>query len=145
MIDPRAPPLDAMVHCGNSAHPSLYKTLALLKIESVTGPVWFAVEGLANYPIEPEYSSLLESVWYFYDEHSCPTNYVKVAMISHNGDHDPHGVFDLVDVVWMTTEYGKEVEINGVWHDEDGWIVAAFPQLSQVRPMSARDAEEASA
>lgn len=138
MIDPRAPPLDVMVHCGNPAHPNLYKTLVLLKIESVTGPVWFVVEGVANYPIDPEYSSLLDSQRYFYDEHSCPTNYVQAAMISHDGDHDPHGVFDLVDIVWMTTEFlgGKKIPIEGNGYGDDEWIVAAFPQLAEARPMS---------
>jgi len=115
------PPFESMVHCGSDKHPSLYKTLVLLKIESVEGPIWFVVEGLASYPLATEYDSLVESQRYFYDEHSCPTNYVPVALISHNGDHDPHGVFDLVDAVWMTTDYDA---------NDDNWIVAAFPQLS---------------
>jgi hypothetical protein len=37
---------------------------------------------------------------YFYDEHTCPTNYLsQVEMISFEGSNDPHGVFEFVSVV----------------------------------------------
>ena len=37
---------------------------------------------------------------YFYDEHTCPTNWTKdIVEIIFRGDHDPHGVFEFVSVV----------------------------------------------
>jgi hypothetical protein len=40
-----------------------------------------------------------ENSRYFYDEHTCPTNWVhEIEQIEFNGDTDPHGVFEFVSV-----------------------------------------------
>lgn len=37
---------------------------------------------------------------YFYNEHTCPTNWTnEIEQIEFEGDTDPHGVFEFVDVV----------------------------------------------
>lgn len=37
---------------------------------------------------------------YFYDEHTCPTNWTReIVEIIFQGDHDPHGIFEFVSVV----------------------------------------------
>lgn len=36
---------------------------------------------------------------YFYEEHTCPTNWVsEIEEIVFEGDHDPHGLFELVSI-----------------------------------------------
>jgi hypothetical protein len=49
---------------------------------------------------------------YFYEEHSCPTNYIKCEIIAVDDDRDPQGLFKFV----ATTDMPKEYDIN----DDDG-------------------------
>ncbi len=40
-----------------------------------------------------------ENSRYFYDEHTCPTNWTRdIVQIEFKGDRDPHGVFEFVSV-----------------------------------------------
>lgn len=40
-----------------------------------------------------------EGARYFYDEHTCPTNWLRdIKQIEFKGDTDPHGVFEFVSV-----------------------------------------------
>lgn len=122
-----------MVHreIDHSIHRSMYETLVLLKIETATAPVYFVIEGLGkveNWDHPQIINDLQEKAAYFYEEHTCPTNFIRIPMIFHNGDQDPHGVFDFVEAVWMTPEYLEAME-NG-W--EDDYLAAVFPQLTAV-------------
>jgi hypothetical protein len=38
---------------------------------------------------------------YFYEEHTCPTNYLGVEMVVdlNDGDTDPHGIFEFVGAI----------------------------------------------
>jgi hypothetical protein len=94
-----------------------FKTLVLLAVDTTDGPLYFVIEGQAVYEGKdtPDDS-------YYYEEHSCPTNYVRVAMISLNGDHDPHGVFRYVRSVWMPKEYDED--------DGGNLILSVFPELA---------------
>lgn len=123
-IDPRNPALEDVVSSGSDHpfHAALRKTLVLLKIESVRGPVYFVVEGLHTWPLE-DGVTLGAANEYFYEEHTCPTNFIPIPMVSFGGDPDPHGVFEVVDAVWMTTEYDA-------LEDEDEYLIEAFPQMS---------------
>jgi hypothetical protein len=42
---------------------------------------------------------------FFYEEHSCPTNYIGVEVISVDGDSDPHGLFKYVATADMPKDY----------------------------------------
>lgn len=120
--DPRNPDPRYMVSHGgtNPVHGDMRKTLVLLKIDGRDGPIYFVVEGLSTWPTTlPE---LLEQARYFYEEHTCPTNFIRVPMISEAGDHDPHGVFEFVDAVWMMDEYNED--------GADEYLVEVFPQLA---------------
>jgi predicted RNA-binding Zn-ribbon protein involved in translation (DUF1610 family) len=37
-----------------------------------------------------------DSKRYYYEEHSCPINYLGVVLIAEGGDTDPHGIFEYV-------------------------------------------------
>ena len=66
---------------------------------------------------------------YFYEEHTCPTNWLRIPMISVAGNHDPHGLFEFVDAVWMMDEY----EVLGESRDpsgQEGYLLEAFTQMA---------------
>lgn len=99
-------------------HAHMYKTLNLLYLDTVYGKVWFVVEGCSELLPGQEEDPLDRS--YHYDEHSCPTNYVGCAAIVHDGNMDPHGIFNYVRSLWMTREYEE---------NELAWIEKNFTEL----------------
>lgn len=111
-----------LVHCGNPAHPNMYKTLDLLCLYDSDGePVYFIVEGVGNVtdenPLDDEY---------LYNEHTCPTNYIPIEAIFTKDDDDPHGVFDYICSRWMTAEYADlEADCN-----TDEYLRNLFPETT---------------
>lgn len=66
------------------------------------------VKGFRDDPPDPEQLSNQE---YFYDEHTCPTNYLKdvVAIIDlKDGDTDPHGIFQFCGFADYPLDYSEE-------------------------------------
>ena len=120
--DPRKPDPNGMVHNGSTHefHQKLRKTLVLLKIDAKESPVYFVVEGLGEWPSTIE--GMVSHARYFYEEHTCPTNFIRVPLISTGGDSDPHGVFEFVDAVWMMSEYDPD--------DCEEYLAEVFPQLT---------------
>lgn len=98
---------EAMVPTDSDRHPTMFKTLSLLKIESVDAPVYFVVEGVAIFELNEGDEAFQSSQDYFYTEHTCPTNFIggDVVMMCMDGDDDPHGCFDHVRSIWMTEAY----------------------------------------
>ena len=119
--DPRNPPTEAMVHNGSTHpfHAKLRKTLVLLKFADA----YFVVEGLGD--VDDSLAEVKTHAEYYYNEHTCPTNFARCfEAIVHKGDFDPHGVFQFVDVVWMTCDYeGRDDNAKELW------LKKAFPQL----------------
>jgi hypothetical protein len=112
--------MDEMVRTGNEHHPHCYKTLALLRLYEKSGsPVYFIVEGVGH----TNYGGI-EDNDYFYDEHSCPTNYVPVEAIFTPDDDDPHGVFEYVRTVWYPRAY-DEAQDEG---SGDEFLRSLFPE-----------------
>lgn len=102
-------------------HPNMFKTLVLLHRDGV----FIVVEGCATFePLE----SVNEHNEYFYNEHTCPTNYLQVEAVCIDGNMDPHGVFEFVRTVWMTQEYVEQREEEG-FSGEDDLLLAYFPEL----------------
>lgn len=84
-------------------HPGFIEdTLDLLVIQPQDRPVYFVVKGIAM-------NGERDGKKYFYEEHSCPTNYVRCEAIISEGDSDPHGLF----------EYVRTVPLPEGW-DDDG-------------------------
>lgn len=67
------------------------------------GPVTLLVEGMVLLPNDDEEGHER----FFYDEHTCPTNYMRkvVKVIDAEGDEDPHGVFAFVKLEPWKPEY----------------------------------------
>ena len=78
------------------------KTLVTLRSDA---PVTLIVEGMRlendSKPDDWENDS------FFYDEHTCPTNYLTevVKVIAEDGDEDPHGIF-----AYVKTEPWRDLE-----------------------------------
>jgi hypothetical protein len=102
-------------------HPGMYKTVALLSADMAGRRVFFMIEDCASDCPDDELQSVGR---YFYEEHSCPTNFIPVEEIFTATEGDPHGLFKHVRSVWMTPEY-LEAKDGG---DMDSWIRATFPE-----------------
>jgi len=89
------------VKVDSDRHPGMFKTLDLLKIKSLDGPIFFIVEGCAMFKGKPEDLDCM----FLYEEHTCPTNFIRIEAIFTPDSDDPHGVFKWVRSVWMPKEY----------------------------------------
>lgn len=109
-----------MVHTESThdSHKGMYKTLNLFYLDTVNGKVWFVSEGVTQLEKGDEIDPLDAS--YFYNEHTCPTNFIRCEAIVHDGNIDEHGVFTYVRSLWMTKNYAE---------DNEGWIAKNFPEL----------------
>jgi hypothetical protein len=127
--DPRNPDPKYMVAIGSShpAHAGMRKTLVLLRLGTPGGPIHFVVEGVKQWP-EP-FAEMQDGDRYFYEEHTCPTNFIRVPLIAFEGDLDPHGLFEHVETVWMMDEYESESEAGR----GDDYLVEVFPVLLEAK------------
>lgn len=67
---------------------------ALLKYVGGGLPQHVIVES-SRYGLDPEEESNAHMRYYF-DEHTCPTNFMRVEHVVFNGDADPHGIYHFV-------------------------------------------------
>ncbi len=74
-------------------------TTDLLMLPPQTQPVYFVVQGMRF--IEKRHYEQDEHAGkeFFYEEHSCPTNWLKPEMVYCDGDSDPHGLIRFVSHV----------------------------------------------
>jgi hypothetical protein len=64
-------------------------------------PVYFVVSGMRfeGAPWQRPDDDPKEQKRYFYEEHSCPVNWLKPEVVWYDGDSDPHGVIEYVATV----------------------------------------------
>ena len=101
------------------------RSLALLKFDGKNGPVFFVMDHDRYREDTTEGDEQnQESQRYFFEEHSCPTNWLHecVAVIE-DGDTDPHGFLDFVHAV----DVPQDFDIN----DDEQWS-ALFPEAFRV-------------
>jgi len=67
---------------------------------------------------------------YFYEEHTCPINFIRIHGIAYNGESDPHGLFSFIEQVFMTCEY-EAYKDNP--NDREAYLRELFPQISVIR------------
>ncbi len=74
-------------------------TLVVLKLDpkNMKKPLYLITEGMVfNEKIEK--TCELEQHKFYYEEHTCPTNWLKnIREICMDGEHDPHGLFEYVE------------------------------------------------
>ncbi len=71
-------------------------TMDVLVLKPQAKPVYFVVEGMRFEGEGDDDKDENESKQFIYEEHSCPTNWLKPVLMSYDGDHDPHGVIEYV-------------------------------------------------
>jgi hypothetical protein len=72
-------------------------TLDVLKLPPQPKPVFFVVQGM-RFEDGPDGGErdIAASKTFFYESHSCPTNWLEPVMMYYDGDSDPHGVIEFV-------------------------------------------------
>lgn len=68
------------------------KTIDVLVLPPMTLPVYFVVEGM-RFELEGREE---DDQRFFYEEHSCPTNWLQPEMVYYDGNADPHGLIKFV-------------------------------------------------
>jgi ribosomal protein L37AE/L43A len=95
------------------------KTLDLLVLEPQDKPIYFVLTG-RHYQTIPD--DAYDGVQYFYEEHSCPTNWIgNTVMISVDGNTDPHGFLRYVR--------SMPSRLSGIPNARAEEIIKAFPEV----------------
>lgn len=108
------------------------KTLVLLRLDAeLEEPIHIVVEGAAFYPEGGNLESVIKRKQdldaYYYDEHTCPWNYLRVP-IKKGNDADPHGIFVHQETILMPDGYDRiEVDDIEAWRE-------LFPSLKEPNP-----------
>lgn len=90
------------------------KRFDVLRLDPQDKPIFFIVEAF-----DPDQQ---EASRYYYEEGSCPTNYIsRVDTIIIDGDTDPHGLFEFM----RSTE---ELEFKDRSHDPEAEWVKVVPE-----------------
>lgn len=112
---------DIEIHSDRKA-----KTLVLLRLNVDTvqeKPIHIVVEGMVFYPHGGKPAIDQDSNRYFYNEHTCPWNYLRVP-VKQGDDTDPHGLFVFQEAVLTPDGY------DGHLGDIEEWI-ELFPSLRE--------------
>lgn len=100
---------------------SFTRSMALLKLDTVNGPIFFVMDHKRYRSVEVETDEDNQGHQrYFFEEHSCPTNWLRecVAVIK-NGDPDPHGVLSFMRAVDVPEDFDE---------DDDSQWPTLFPE-----------------
>lgn len=118
--DPRNPAKEMMkrVDSSHPSHDKFRRTYVLLSIETTDGKIYFIINGITS---ADSHEELQEDGIYFYEESTCPTNFINIPMICANGDTDPHGLFGFEEAIWQVGDFDNNHE----------YFLKVFPQLSQ--------------
>lgn len=73
-------------------------TVDVLVLKPQQKPVYFVVEGMRfeGWRDHDPSRDHADHARYFYESHSCPTNWLKPVMVYFDGDADPHGLIEFV-------------------------------------------------
>lgn len=78
--------------------------IVLLKTQHKNDPVYFAIEHwLQEYMVDDFVAGTDQWLPTYFENHACPTNFMRVERICVQGDSDPHGVMIVQDVIKKTT------------------------------------------
>lgn len=71
-------------------------TIDVLVLKPHDKPVYFVVEGMRFEGEGHDDVSEADKKEFYYNEHSCPTNWFKPTVVAFDGDDDPHGLIEFV-------------------------------------------------
>ncbi len=90
--------------------PKYGRALALLLLDGKDGPVYFVMDRRYYTPGEPD-EEFQSHEQYFFEEHSCPTNWLRdCEVVIQYGDQDPHGFLTHVRSVEVTDDFDTDDE-----------------------------------
>jgi hypothetical protein len=98
------------------------RAMALLRFDGKDGPVFFVMDHdryseKGAWAPDDEFQS---SQRYFFEEHSCPTNWLRdCVMVIEGGDCDPHGFLSFVRAVDVPNDFDT---------DDNAAVAALFPE-----------------
>lgn len=85
-----------------------YETFDIVMIPPQTKPIYFIVKSM-RYEGGDIDTPVDDHKQYYYEEHSCPTNWLQPEMMYFDGDSDPHGVIKYVATRDVSTFPPNEV------------------------------------
>lgn len=114
-----------MVPVDGDKHPGMFQTLVLLGLHTDKGHLRIVVESCCRLSAVEE---MKEHSRFFYEEHTCPVNFLQVPAVWLDKDSDHHGIFDFIDAAWMTPSY-IEARDTGAGNE---FLQTVFPQLANL-------------
>lgn len=96
---------DLVPHDTPNHTQEFFETLTLLRLATTDGPVFFVISGIHIWEDSETDEYLQSGRAYFYEEYSCPTNFIDVEAIYTPTEDDPHGVFEHVRTIWTPKAY----------------------------------------
>lgn len=105
-------------------------TLTLLRFPN-RPDAYLVVAGTRNASDRPG-----ENERYFYDEHTCPTNYLDIEAIWDGADDDPHGIFAYVATIDRPVNFDDMTmaETRALFDSEIDWEVATGESYRDTLP-----------
>lgn len=104
----------------------------LLKQVNTTEPVFIVIK-CAHRDASEDLQELDDHLVYYYEEHTCPTNFLGVELIVRNGDADPHGIFEYVRFETDVNFKAKANEVfkpdENTFGQEERVYALLFPEL----------------
>ena len=137
------------VHAELTGHKRLWKSV-LLKLEPDAGDVYLTVRGMhfTKDGEMPDHAWYEDGARYFYEEGTCPTNYLgRVIEIMQVGKDfestDPHGIFEYVMSAPLYTDEGRacdnvEERLALFRPPDTGWVLCPMCDMKGT-PMPAED------
>lgn len=104
------------------------KALVLLRLEpndgdSLKKPLYLIITTL-NYTHTEDLAEYSKQEEYYYDIHTCPSNFLGGATVVYGDDDDPHGIFKFVEAIWMPEGFDA-----CDFHNNGGDYSTLFPSL----------------
>lgn len=69
------------------------RTIDLLVLPPQEKPIYFVVQGMR---FSDDTRPVYDAKGFYYEEHSCPTNWLQPELMVQDGDPDPHGVLQYI-------------------------------------------------
>jgi predicted RNA-binding Zn-ribbon protein involved in translation (DUF1610 family) len=92
-------------------------------------PVFVIVEGI--HVIDNDKEELrFDGDQYFYEEHSCPTNFMKVECFIQGDDADPHGIWLWVETIVKPNDYEQRMKSINCSEDRLFYFRSLFKSLN---------------
>lgn len=109
----------------------------LLKYRGGGRPQFIVVDGMDHYREGEDEMDRRHNREYYYNEHTCPTNFLNVEHITFNGDYDPHGIYAFVRFVsnedirkaknWTWAQFK-----DGISRAQTDFWAELFPEMNKI-------------